>query len=75
MCVYVIINKRSFESFLGLDLVLERWQSFMFHVFVAEAIVYRVENVDLRVTRVVVCKSSKTRSKLKGQRCTELFQL
>ena len=47
----------------------------MFHVFVAEAIVYRVENVDLRVTRVVVCKSSKTRSKLKGQRCTELLQL
>ena len=32
--VYVIINKRSFESFICLDLILERQQSFLFQIFV-----------------------------------------
>ena len=32
LCVYVLINKRYFEPFMCLDLVLERWQSFLFQI-------------------------------------------
>ena len=35
--VYAIINKHSFESFVCLDLILERWQSFLFQIFVCLA--------------------------------------
>ena len=35
LCVRVIINKRSFESFMCLDLVLEHWQSFLFQIFIS----------------------------------------
>ena len=31
--VYVLINKRSFESFRCLDLILEHYQSFLFQIF------------------------------------------
>ena len=33
VCVCVIINTRSFEPFMCLDLVLERYQSFLFQIF------------------------------------------
>ena len=32
--VHVLIDKRSFESFMCLDLILERWQSFSSQILV-----------------------------------------
>ena len=43
LCVCVLINKRSFEPFMCLDLVLERSQSFLFQIF------FSVRNVFLNV--------------------------
>ena len=31
-CVFVLINKRSFEPFMCLDAVLDRYQSFLFQI-------------------------------------------